>query len=82
SVYAAKSYREGLITPSIGLSYTSYKLSKDAEKNNITAILAGFNLRPWKAWSFDVQGQFFNNKIYNDDFRFLLKINHWFNTNF
>ncbi len=82
SIHAAKSYREGLITPSIGLSYTSYKLSKDAEKNNITAVLAGFNLRPWKAWSFDVQGQFFNNKIYNDDFRFLLKINHWFNTNF
>lgn len=82
SVYAAKSYRDGLITPSIGVSYTSYKLSKDAEKNNITAILAGFNLRPWKTWSFDLQGQFFNNKIYRNDFRFLFKINHWFNTNF
>lgn len=82
SVYAAKSFIDGQITPSIGIAYTTYKLSKDAEKNNITSILAGINIRPWKKFSFDVQGQFFNNKIYRDDFRLLLKLNHWFNTNF
>lgn len=82
SVYAAKSFLKGLITPSIGVAYTTYKLSKDAEENNITSLLGGVNYRPWKTWSFDLQGQFFNNKIYNNDFRVLLKINHWFNTNF
>jgi len=82
SIYAAKSFAEGFITPSIGLAYTSYKLSKDDETNNITSVLAGVNVHPWKKWAFDLQGQYFNNKIYKNDFRLLFKINHWFNTNF
>lgn len=81
SVYTAKSFFDGKVTPSLGVAYTGYKLSKDSEKNSILSILAGLNLRPWNTWSFDVQGQFFNNKIYRDDFRLLFKINHWFNTN-
>lgn len=82
SIYAAKSFAEGFITPSIGLAYTSYKLSKDDETNNITSVLAGVNVHPWQKWTFDLQGQYFNNKIYKNDFRLLFKINHWFNTNF
>jgi hypothetical protein len=82
SIYAAKSFAEGFITPSIGLAYTSYKLSKDDETNNITSVLAGVNVHPWQKWAFDLQGQYFNNKIYKNDFRLLFKINHWFNTNF
>lgn len=82
SLYLAKSYRDGLVTPSVGISYTSYKLSKDSETNNITSVLAGVNLRPWKTWSFDFQSQFSNNAIYHDDFRFLFKINYWFTTKF
>jgi len=82
SIYAAKSFVEGFITPSIGLAYTSYKLSKDDETNNITSVLAGVNVHPWQKWAFDLQGQYFNNKIYKNDFRLLFKINHWFNTNF
>ncbi len=81
SVYTARSFFDGLITPSIGLSYSSYKLSEDSEKNNITAVLAGINYRPWRVLSFDLQGQYFNNKIYENDFRIMFKINHWFNTN-
>lgn len=82
SIYAAKSFAEGFITPSIGLAYTSYKLSKDDETNSITSVLAGVNVHPWQKWAFDLQGQYFNNKIYKNDFRLLFKINHWFNTNF
>ncbi|MFA3782387.1 hypothetical protein ABRY23_04910 [Melioribacteraceae bacterium 4301-Me] len=82
SIYAAKSFAEGTITPSLGLSYTSYKLSEDSPLNSITSVLAGVNLRPFTQFSFDVQGQYFNNKIYKNDFRLLLKINYWFNTNF
>jgi hypothetical protein len=82
SLYLAKGFRDGLVTPSIGISYTSYKLSKDSETNNITSVLAGVNLRPWKTWSFDFQTQFSNNAIYHDDFRFLFKINYWFTTKF
>lgn len=82
SIYAAKSFAEGFITPSIGLAYTSYKLSKEDEKSNITSVLAGINFYPWQKWSFDLQAQYFNNKIYKNDFRVLFKVNHWFNTNF
>ena len=81
SLYTAHSFIEGLITPSVGFSYTNYKLSEDAEKNNLLTLLAGLNVRPWVTWSFDLQGQLLNNKIYKNDLRILFKINHWFNTN-
>lgn len=82
SIYAAHSFLEGFITPSLGLTYTTYKLSKDdTEKNNLTSVLAGVNLRPWKVLSFDAQAQYMDNKLYKNDFRFLFKINYWFNTN-
>jgi len=82
SIYTAHSFANGFVTPSIGIAYTSYKLSKDAETNNILSFLGGINLRPWTDYSFDLQGQYFNNKIYKNDFRILFKVNHWFNTNF
>jgi hypothetical protein len=82
SAYTAYSFEDGFITPSVGIAYTSYKLSPDAETNNILSFLGGCNLRPWTNFSFDLQGQYFNNKIYKNDFRILFKVNHWFNTNF
>lgn len=82
SVYTAHSFLEGTLTPSLGVAFTTYKLSKDSEENNITSVLAGLNVRPWNKLSFDLQGQYFNNKIYTNDFRVLVKINYWFNTNF
>ncbi len=81
SIYAAKTFLNGLVTPSLGLAYTSYKLSPEAETNKIVSFLGGVNIRPWKLWSFDLQGQYFNNKIYKNDLRLFLKINYWFNTN-
>jgi hypothetical protein len=81
SAYSARSFFEGLITPSIGIAYTSYKLSKDSEKNNLMTLLAGLNIRPFKVLSFDLQGQYMDNKIYKNDYRFFFKINYWFNTN-
>lgn len=81
SFFTGYSFFNGLLTPSAGISFTSYKLSEDDAKNNITTILAGFNFRPWKSFSVDIQGQYMDNKIYKDDFRLLAKINYWFNTN-
>jgi hypothetical protein len=82
SLYTAYTFMDGLLTPSIGLSYTNYKLSDNAETDNLTTILAGFNIRPYRALSLDIQGQYLNNKIYQDDFRLFAKLNYWFNTNF
>ncbi|QQS38268.1 MAG: hypothetical protein IPM56_09130 [Ignavibacteriales bacterium] len=81
SLYSAYTLMEGLLTPSLGLSYTSYKLSKDSEKNNLTSLLAGINVRPYRMLSFDLQGQYMDNKIYKNDLRLFFKVNYWFNTN-
>lgn len=80
SIYSAYTFFKGLFTPSVGLSFTSYKLSQDSEKNDLMTVLAGCNIRPWRMLSFDLQGQFMNNKIYKNDYRFLFKLNYWFNT--
>lgn len=82
SIYSGYSFLEGLLSPSLGVSYTNYKLSKDSNTNELAAVLAGLNVRPLPALSFDLQGQYMNNRIYKNDYRFFLKINYWFYTNF
>ena len=82
SIYSAYSFLNALLTPSLGLAYTSYKLSPEAETNSTFSILAGLNYRPLNVLSFDLQYQYLNNKIYNDDARILFKLNYWFNVNF
>jgi hypothetical protein len=82
SAYTARSFCEGLLTPSLSLAYTNYKLSSDDASNDMITALLGLNYRPWRTLSFDAQGQYLNNKIYKNDFRLLLKLNFWFNVNF
>lgn len=82
SLYSAYTFLDGLVTPNIGLSYSSYKVSKDSETNHITTLVAGLNFRPFRKLSFDLQGQYLDNKIYKNDFRLFFKLNHWFNLNF
>ena len=82
SLYTSRSYLEGQVTPSVGFSYTSYKLSPEDDSNSLITLLAGVNYRPMRAMSFDLQAQYLNNKIYKNDMRILFKFNHWFNTNF
>jgi len=81
SLYSAYTMFSGLLTPSVGLSYTSYKLSELSETNHLTTLLAGFNIRPFRVLSFDLQGQYMDNKIYKNDLRVFFKLNYWFNLN-
>jgi len=81
SLFTGHSFFNGFFTPSVGVSFTNYKIADETEKNSLTSVLAGFNLRPWKNFSVDIQGQYMDNKIYKNDFRMLAKINYWFNTN-
>ena len=81
SLYTGYTFFEGLFTPSIGLSYTNYKLNPDDEANNITTLLVGANIRPFRVLSFDLQGQYMDNKIYKNDLRLFFKLNYWFNLN-
>lgn len=81
SLYSGYTFFEGLLTPSVGLSYTKYKLSPDDEANNLTTLMVGANIRPFKVLSFDLQGQYMDNKIYKNDLRLFFKLNYWFNLN-
>ena len=81
SLYSGYTFLEGLLTPSVGLSYTKYKLSPDDEANNITTLMIGANIRPFRTLSFDLQGQYMDNKIYKNDMRLFFKLNYWFNLN-
>jgi len=81
SLYSGYTFFEGLFTPSVGLSYTKYKLSPDDEANNITTLMVGANIRPFRTLSFDLQGQYMDNKIYKNDMRLFFKLNYWFNLN-
>lgn len=81
SLYSAYSFLEGLLTPSLGVSFTNYKISKDSESNDLISLLGGVNFRPFRNLSVDLQAQYMNNKIYKNDLRFLFKLNHWFNLN-
>lgn len=82
TLYGAHSFMDGMLTPSLGVSFTSYKLSKDeAESNSLMTLLAGVNVRSAKYLSFDLQGQYMNNELYKNDYRVFFKINYWFNTN-
>jgi hypothetical protein len=81
SLYTAYTLMEGFLTPMLGVSYTTYKLYQDDDRNELMSVLAGANIRPWRKLSFDLQGQYMNNKIYQNDLRLFFKINYWFNTN-
>ena len=82
SFYTAFAQLNGLLTPSIGFSYTRYKLAEEDPSNDLISVLAGTNFRPFRTLSFDIQGQYLNNKIYNNDWRLFFKLNYWFNTIF
>lgn len=71
---------EGLLTPSAAVSYTDYKLTKDDPTDKLTTVLLGVNVRPYKSFSFDVQGQYLDNRIYQNDVRLLVKLNYWFHS--
>jgi len=81
SLSTGYTFLEGLVTPTVGLSYTHYKLTPEDKTQNLAAVLANVNVRPWRMLSFDVQGQFMNNPLYKHDLRLMFKINYWFNTN-
>ena len=48
SFYSAFATLNGLLTPSIGFSYTRYKLSQDDNYNGVTSLLAGCMKNRWK----------------------------------
>ncbi len=79
-VNAGYTYFDGLLTPSVSMSYGKYKLVSYADEKDLVSLVAGVNIRPFRTFSIDVQGQYMDNPIYSHDFRLLLKLNYRFFT--
>ncbi len=69
---------ESKITGSCGLEYACYKLSDESGTDRSLSALLGISFRPFPSLSFDLQGQYFNNKIYKSDGRLFFRLNYWF----
>jgi hypothetical protein len=66
------------LTPTIGLSYYSYKLSAAAAREEAITGLLGATVRPDLPVSLDVQMQWLRNRVYNNDVRVYAQLNYWF----
>ncbi len=79
NVQGAYPLLDNKVIPSAGISYASYRFSPDSPtRDEALAIVLGSTVRPMKAFSFDVQGQWLTNKIVKQDMRLFLKLNYWF----
>ncbi len=67
-----------LLTPTLGVSYASYRLSTDAPRDNALAVLLGAIVRPTTAFSADIQGQLMTNRVYKNDMRLQVRLMYWF----
>jgi len=67
-----------LLIPSLGLSWASYRLSEEDRIDHALAVLAGATVRPTRNFSFDVQGQWMTNRLYNRDMRLQVRLMYWF----
>ncbi len=67
-----------LLSPSLGFSFYSYRLSSAAERVDAISGLIGATIRPAIPVSFDVQVQWLRNRIYENDVRVFGRLNYWF----
>ena len=66
-----------MLIPTLGVSYTSYRLNASAATENTIAAAIGLIARPLQTLSVDVQGQLLNNKVYKNDVRLYAGVNFW-----
>jgi hypothetical protein len=69
---------DNVLTPTIGISRSSYKMAKQSDRLDTFTGLFGATVRPSQSFSLDSQIQWMNNPVYKNDLRFLLKINYLF----
>jgi hypothetical protein len=79
SVQASYPVFNRMLVPSAGLSYASYRLSREQlERDHALTVALGITYRPVPTFSVDVQGQMMQNRTYSSDGRILVKFNYWF----
>ena len=72
-----------LLVPTVGFSYSRYRLSEDAAQDeNAVECSLGAVVRPSSLISTDVQLEWLRNSVVNNDVRLLVKLNYWFNHKF
>lgn len=69
------------LIPTLGVSYSSYKLIASDKTDNAFAATAGVIARPLQLLSIDVQGQYITNKIYKNDVRLYAGLTFWISHN-
>jgi hypothetical protein len=69
------------LIPTLGVSYTSYKLNVSDKTENTIATALGLIARPLQMLSVDVQGQWLSNKVYKNDVRLYAGLNFWISHN-
>jgi len=78
SIQGAYPVLDRLVTPTLGISYASYRFSSDSPRDDALALLVGAVLRPSRAFSADVQGQLMANRVYRNDMRLQVRLMYWF----
>lgn len=64
------------LTPTLLVGYAHYKLSEYSQLENALSVAVGAVYRPLRALSVDAQAQWIQNKIYNTDMRFFVRVNY------
>ena len=80
ALQAAYPLADRMFVPMVALGYGSYKISPDAETNNVLNGTVGLTYRPVPSLSADLQGMYMQNRLYSDDMRVFLRVNYWFST--
>jgi hypothetical protein len=77
----AQPFLDGLLTPTLGISYSTYKLSSASPEETMFSGALGAIIRPDAPVTFELQGQLVDNRYMKNDMRGFLKISYWFNHN-
>jgi hypothetical protein len=69
------------LIPTLGVSYSSYKLTASDKTDNALAATGGVIARPLQLLSIDVQAQYITNTIYKNDVRLYAGLTFWISHN-
>ncbi len=78
ALQAAYPLQDRVFIPMISAGYGSYKISPDAETNNVLNGSLGLTYRPVSSTSANIQMQYTQNRLYNNDVRIFLNVTYWF----
>ena len=78
ALQAAYPLQDRIFIPMISAGYGSYKISPNAESNNVVNGSLGLTYRPIPSTSANIQMQYTRNRLYSNDVRIFLNFTYWF----